>query len=869
MAISKRWVNFRFLHSKVAWRIFLLFICCAILPLSVLALFSYLNVRSNLNQLSERRLHQASKSTGMTIVERIYSLDMDLQLINANQPAQGYAAPQNYSSEMKARTSARFLSLGVVDENGQALVSLHNGVPNPRPLTVEEKGHLDSGHALLTTSRKEDGGYGVYICRLLVGTGPQRAKIIGEISPDFLWGGEVFSGAGTEALVLGPSKEVLFSTMPPRMPNELEKALTINPATGQFEWADGKNSYYASYWTAFMRPAFFSSFILVHSENRDEVLRPLHSFAWTFVFVVLLTFWVVILASFNQIRRNMVPVELLRDATERIGAGDLSHRVKIESKDEFALLGDSFNAMTQSMEHHVSVMSTMNTIGISLSSEMDDSRILHLILHGAQTVFNADGAALYLLSADEHFRLSMIRVRSLALELTGIEAASWSRFGDTDGVDMGEMWKSAGAAERTISIPDVYAMQEGGFEAVCALDRKAEYHTQSFLSVPLKNHENEVIGFLQLMNAQKRDNSEITSFSTDDQNIAESLASQAAVALTKNRLVHDFKGLFEGLTELVSTAIDEKSAYTGSHVRRVVVLVMMIARAISRSTHPAFKGVHLSADDLYELRIAALLHDCGKLITPTHVIDKSTKLETISDRIELIKLRAEVVRRENRIKLLEEAIHSWAKPEYREEFLQIRDSLSNFDQKLHEDIAFLRACNEGTEWMPESSRERVRSIAARYQWTDEEHVHHRMVTDDELRNLNVPSGTLTPEERDLVELHVVSTMKMLDKLPYPKKLRNIPKYAGTHHERMDGTGYPSQLTGEEIPLPGRIIAIADVFEALTARDRPYKKARTVDEALDILDKMAKGGHVDPDLYHLIIDEKIHLEYGAALLSKTP
>ena len=562
-------------------------------------------------------------------------------------------------------------------------------------------------------------------------------------------------------------------------------------------------------------------------------------------------------------------MELLRDATEKIRAKDFSHRVTIKSNDEFAQLGESFNAMTQSMENHVNVINTMNNIGISLSMQRDEASLLELILRGAQAVFNADAAVLYLLSADDRLQLSMIQINSLSLQLNGPSAESFGRLGEPHNRDIGEMWTSTGAMEGTISTPDAYSVQEGRFEPLYSFDRRTGYRSRSFLSVPLRNHENEVIGILQLINAQARNSSEIVPFSDEDQRMAESLASQAAVALTKNRLVSDFKGLFEGLTELISTAIDEKSAYTGGHVRRVVVLTMMIARAISRSTQPAFRNLDLSEDALYALKIAALLHDCGKLITPVHITDKATKLERICDGIHLVELRAEVIRREHRIKLLEETLRSLKVPNDEEPFFQIESTASEFNLRLENDLAFLRACNEGTERMPENDCERVREIAGLYRWTSAGQVQKGMLEKDEAENLTISSGTLTPQEREVINSHVASTIRMLSKLPYPKKLRNVPRYAGTHHEHMDGTGYPMKLAAVRNTAPGAYHWIADVFEALTAKDRPYKKAKTLDEAPDILQKMAQNGHVDPDLYHLLVNEKIHLEYAKLFLDGDP
>jgi HD-GYP domain-containing protein (c-di-GMP phosphodiesterase class II) len=387
------------------------------------------------------------------------------------------------------------------------------------------------------------------------------------------------------------------------------------------------------------------------------------------------------------------------------------------------------------------------------------------------------------------------------------------------------------------------------------------YRSRSFVSVPLRNHEHEVIGILQLINAQARTSGEIVAFSEEDQRLAESLASQAAVALTKNRLVQDFKGLFEGLTEAISTAIDEQSPYTGGHVRRVVALSMMIAQAMPQRTGSTSRLRPLSEEELYELRIAALLHDCGKLTTPVHVMDKATKLEGIVDRIRLVEARAETARRQRRIELLEDAVHQLTSGGADDLMGGIRGMAADYDSQLEQDLAVLRICNEGSEFMPDDQREQMRDIGRRYSWINIRGEKESLLSEDEAYHLSTRSGTLTAEEREIINGHVVSTTKMLERLPYPKKLRNVARYAGLHHERLNGTGYPLKLSCDDIPIQARIIGFADVLEALTARDRPYRRALSLPEAMGVLRNLARKGALDDDLYELVVSERIHQRYA--------
>jgi HD-GYP domain-containing protein (c-di-GMP phosphodiesterase class II) len=497
---------------------------------------------------------------------------------------------------------------------------------------------------------------------------------------------------------------------------------------------------------------------------------------------------------------------------------------------------------------------------VSLSAEKDEAALLETVLRGAQAVFNADGAALHLLSKDGQPELALAHVESLSLWQRGLRAENDHDPERLAHGDAPAMPAVLVATERTVSTADVYAAG-GDFAPLVDFDRQTGYRSQSFVSVPLRNHENEVIGVLQLINALARTTGEIVPFSDEDRQLVESLASQAAVAVTKNRLVHDFKGLFEGLTELISTAIDEQSPHTGGHVRRVVVLSEMIAEAMSRSANRAISDRALSAEELYELRIAALLHDCGKLTTPVHLTDKATKLESIVDRICLIEIRAEVVRRQLRMEFLEAAIRRLAPGDHQDVLAGVDAATAGHDAQLEKDLAVLRACNQSGEFMPDALLHALQGIEGRYRWTNARHGQESLLSNDEMYHLSIRSGTLTPEERAIVQDHVVSTTRMLERLPYPKRLRNVPRYAAAHHEQVSGRGYPLKLSGDDIPIQGRIIGIADVLEALTAKDRPYRRAMTLPEAMAVLGNMARTGAVDPDLYALIVSERIHERYA--------
>ena len=507
----------------------------------------------------------------------------------------------------------------------------------------------------------------------------------------------------------------------------------------------------------------------------------------------------------------------------------------------------------------------LNDIGIALSAEKNTPKLLEMILRGAKTILNADGGTLYLATEDKRYlQFEIIMNDSLGIMMGAklgepIPFPALPLYDEAGNPNNTMVAAHAALYKKTINIPDAYVADGFDFAGTRAFDIKMGYRSKSFLTLPMLNHENELIGVLQLINAKGSKDNEIIEFSKVSQRIGESLASQAAIALTNNKLIGQFRELFESFINLMSEAIDKKSPYNGAHCRRVPTLTMMIADAACKADYGIFKDFELDEDERYELKIAGLLHDCGKVTTPVHVIDKATKLETIFDRIHLINTRFEILKRDAEISFLNQkmaAIESGnltVIPELEEAFQQ---KLAQYSS----DQDFLRICNIGGEFMSDEYKERLQIIAS-YRWIDPKGVEVNFLTDDEVYNLNISRGTLTAEERKTINDHIVVTIEMLEKLPYPRNLRRVPEYAGGHHERMDGKGYPKGLTREQMSLPARMMGIADIFEALSAKDRPYKKGKTLTECLQILGKMKQGNHIDPDLFDLFVSEKVYLRYA--------
>ena len=510
----------------------------------------------------------------------------------------------------------------------------------------------------------------------------------------------------------------------------------------------------------------------------------------------------------------------------------------------------------QTVEDLFRRLEQLNAIGASLSAERDINRLLEGILLAAKAITRADGGTLYLLTEDDgtkRLKFEIMRTQSLNIAMGGttgnpIPFYPIHLYGK-DGTPNKQMVAAfAALTGQTVNI--------------------AGYRSKSFLTVPMKNHENESIGVLQLINSQDPASGEVVAFSDADQRLAESLASQAAIALTNRQLINQLEALFESFIAMINTAIDEKSPYTGGHCQRVPELTMMLAEAVNETKQGPLRDFNMTDKDRYELKIAGLLHDCGKVTTPVHVVDKATKLESIFDRIHLIDTRFEVLKRDAEIELLKSnaALQQQGLDELslHERANQLEQAYKARLRQFDQDREFLRRCNIGGEFMPPEEQEHVRKIAG-YKWLDQSGNTANFLTDDEIENLSIPHGTLTGKERAVINYHIVATIKMLESLPWPKHLRHVPEYAGGHHERMDGKGYPRGLRRDDMSVQARVMGIADIFEALTARDRPYKKGKTLTESLHILGKFKENGHIDPDLFDVFIRRKVYQRYAEQFL----
>jgi len=362
----------------------------------------------------------------------------------------------------------------------------------------------------------------------------------------------------------------------------------------------------------------------------------------------------------------------------------------------------------------------LNEIGAALSQEKNLDGLLEKILIAAKTITQADGGTLYLRTEDDRLSFAIMRTDSLGIALGGTTGKPVNfypiQLRDSDGKPNHHMVAAyAALTGNTVNISDAYTEAGFDFSGTRNFDKKSGYRSKSFLTVPMRNHEGIIIGVLQLINRVDSASREIVAFSEADQRLAESLASQAAIAISNRQLIDQLEALFESFIQLINTAIDDKSPYTGGHCQRVPELTMMLAEAVNETKEGPLAQFNMSGEDRYALRIAGLLHDCGKVTTPVHVVDKATKLQTIFDRITLLDTRFEVLKRDARIDALEGKLADASEPLV--DAVARRERAAEMDKALSEQLAqydrdrdFLRHCNMGTEAMSRDAQERVRKI---------------------------------------------------------------------------------------------------------------------------------------------------------------
>lgn len=502
----------------------------------------------------------------------------------------------------------------------------------------------------------------------------------------------------------------------------------------------------------------------------------------------------------------------------------------------------------------------LNEIGYLLSTEKDFHKVMKKILTVAKRLSNADAGTFYLMSGDgKSLQFTAVQTDSLEINLSRAEGTlNWPNLQlyKEDGSDNDVNISVHSAINNSlINIADVYKSDEFDFQGPKAFDESSGYRTTSMLVVPMQSYDDEVIGVLQLINKKAKDNKTIIPFTKADEKLILSMSSQAAVSITQSKLVKELETLLNSFIQSIADAIGEKSKYTQGHINRVAEITLLIANAINEDKTGIYKDKFFNEEQLKELDIAAWMHDIGKITTPEFIVDKATKLETIYDRINTLEIKFELLKKEKELDYLKELTKQ--NDELKKQ--ELKKAYEIQINQIDDEFKFLCEMNKGGEFMDDKKIDRLKKIA-QYQITMNQK-KQKILTDNEIYNLSIKKGTLTEEERDIINNHAKISYDMLNALPFPKKLKNVPTIAGGHHEKINGKGYPLGLKGDEISFEARILAVADIFEALTASDRPYKDPNTLNQSAKILSYMVKDKELDKEIVKFFMEKGLYLEYA--------
>lgn len=525
------------------------------------------------------------------------------------------------------------------------------------------------------------------------------------------------------------------------------------------------------------------------------------------------------------------------------------------------------NVLESNIIDHINKLSE---IGLSLSNIENIDNIFDLILVEAMLLTDADGATYYSLSTcGRYLNYTIMRTKSLNIIKGGshgiIDMSPIPLFKEDNSKNTDNLSAAVFHTKKMYVFDDYYSQNSFSPLGAKKFDLAFKYRTKSMVAIPLINHEHQVIGIIQLINSVDKKTKEVKSFNTKSLNVVRSLAVQAAVALTNKQLIHSYERLFLQFVKTVALALDKKSPHTGGHISKVAKVTKMIANQVNQTKTGYFASYSFSKDEMNELNASAWLHDVGKIATPDCIMNKATKLSDNDGRIDLIFSKYQTI-----IALYDNPHYALKAYERKENFDYLNKNAISFDtytteikNKLTSDFDFIRNININFDYILDNNSNRIINIAKvcflsqnkQYKWLENEDVD----------NLLIKRGNLNKSERNIMNAHVKNTYQILKQLTYPQKYEKIPFYAASHHEKLDGSGYPWKLTAEKLPLQSRIIAIADIFEALTASDRPYKHGKKLSEAMQILAICAKRNQIDKNLFELILDNKIYEKYAKRYL----
>ena len=524
----------------------------------------------------------------------------------------------------------------------------------------------------------------------------------------------------------------------------------------------------------------------------------------------------------------------------------------INNYKEFNIVLQQLNELIGKQSKHIK---ELIHIGESLSAKNSLVNIFTLILNEAMDYANADGGTIYIVSNDKKFLdFKLTYNKSLNLKMGNVDAPiTWPSiplYLKTGLANMSYMVSYVYHTKDSKTFDDVYEQKLFDNAGTQKFDTRNKYRSESMAAIPLINHEDVVMGVIQLINAMDNDGN-IIPFGTDHIEMLNSLASQAAISLSNTRLIENLEELLLQFIKSIGSAIDRKSKYTAGHVKRVATLTEEIAQRINEDEDGFFKDVYFNGDQLKELSMAGWMHDVGKIVTPEYIMDKSTKLQTIIDRIELIKIRCELLKQVIKKDINKLQLDSKLTKEKKQELIKISN-------QIDQDISLIEKMNFGVEKFSDENKNEIKRIYSFSYFSEGK--EYKIISEDEMKNLMISRGTLTDDEFAIMKDHAQVTWEMLSTLQFPKKYENVPLYAASHHERLDGGGYPNNLPEAKIPMQARIIAVADVFEALLSI-RPYKKGKKISEALKIMAFMVRDHQLDKNVMDILLDSGLYMSFA--------
>ncbi len=498
----------------------------------------------------------------------------------------------------------------------------------------------------------------------------------------------------------------------------------------------------------------------------------------------------------------------------------------------------------------------------ALAKEKELNKILEFILLEVIKDTNCEGGTVYL--KDEN-QLKFKVVINKKLDIHNTQTQNWPPIAlyTAKGSNLSNVSALCAIKNEIINIPDVYHAKGFDFDGMKKFDKANNYHSKSMLVIPMIDHENELIGVLQLINKLDPITKKAIAFGDEDINRTKAYSAYCAIAITKNRLIEDLEKLLLSFLESISVAMDAKSACGYGHIHRVGKLMEMISEGINED-QTVYKDKNYTHDQLTELKLAAWMHDIGKIATPESILNKSVKLETTYNRLEEISQRFTSAILSLKLSLADKklaCLNGDKKIDLDLEEKKIAQTI----KELKSDLAFITQKNLPSGFMSDADIQRVQKIAQKSFRIEDKEI--KLLKPDEVKNLSIRYGTLNEEERDIINRHVNISIDMLNMLVFPKKYAKIPLIAGMHHEKLNGKGYPNATKAKDIPFEARLLAIIDIFEALTAHDRPYKRPKTLKESYEILENMVKEGDIDGKIVNFLKESKLFRKYAQKYLLK--